>query len=148
MLEPAHAHGAGHVAWADLVNLYMKNTFRTRSVWLMASTVLVDMLSLAQVISDAGTPLTGVPRGLVPGGFEVRGSTYWLFGRPIIFTDACPTLGTTGDVCFCDLQSYIVGARQELRVDVSPHLWFDFHILAVKATARLDGSAEVRDDDH
>ena len=69
-----------------------------------------------------------------------------LFGRPVILSDACQTLGDAGDIYFADLQnSYaVIQKRDGQRIDVSAHLWFDYDMTAFRMTFRIDGQSMVR----
>jgi len=62
-----------------------------------------------------------------------------LFGRPIIFTEKCSTLGTAGDVILADLDFYLIGDRQTLTMASSSHVRFQNGEIAWRLTERLDG---------
>lgn len=63
-----------------------------------------------------------------------------LMGRPVIPLEACSTIGTQGDIILADLNQYWAVTRgQDVRVDVSMHLYFDQGLQAFRFTFRLNG---------
>lgn len=63
-----------------------------------------------------------------------------LFGRPIILTDACDTVGDQGDIILANMAGYraITKAGGE-EFSESMHLWFDQDVTAFKLVFRMDG---------
>ncbi|MDP1906612.1 MAG: phage major capsid protein [Pseudomonadota bacterium] len=95
---------------------------------------LGDMLS--RHLNPAGAVwLTSQPLGYVP---DVQGKGGFLAGLPVVQIDACPALGTLGDIILADLSQYIV-AMKAAQMASSIHLWFDQDIIAFRLTVRLDG---------
>jgi HK97 family phage major capsid protein len=70
-----------------------------------------------------------------PSSFAPNGS---LFGRPIVYSESCSSLGTVGDIIFGDLSAYLTAVKM-LRQDISIHLWFDFDITAYRFVLRIGG---------
>jgi len=63
-----------------------------------------------------------------------------IFGRPVIPTQACETLGDKGDIIFCAFSEYLAVMKTEgLRTDISMHLWFDYDCLAYRFILRIGG---------
>lgn len=64
-----------------------------------------------------------------------------LFGRPVIPVEACKTLGDAGDIILADLSQYntLLKAGQEIRTDVSMHLFFDQALMAFRFMFRVNG---------
>jgi HK97 family phage major capsid protein len=62
-----------------------------------------------------------------------------LLGRPIVVTEACPTVGTTGDIILADLSKYLAVVKGALKSDVSIHLWFDQNTTAFRFVLRMNG---------
>ena len=59
--------------------------------------------------------------------------------RPVIFTEKTEPIGDQGDIVLADLSQYVVGLRQGMRFDVSPHLYFKTDELAARLIERHDG---------
>lgn len=63
-----------------------------------------------------------------------------LMGRPVIMTETCATLGDAGDIIFADMSSYVAITKAAgITTATSMHLWFDYDIMAFRATFRIDG---------
>ena len=62
-----------------------------------------------------------------------------LFGRPIIFTEFCKTVGDVGDICLCNCSQYLEGTYQPIQGASSIHVRFVNHEQAFKFWMRNDG---------
>ncbi len=63
-----------------------------------------------------------------------------LMGRPVVPIEACSTLGKQGDINLVDLQQYwAVTKGNDVRTDVSMHLYFDQGLQAFRFTFRVNG---------
>jgi len=127
----------------NLLKMYarMPAMNRRRAVWLVNQDVEAQLMSVnIETKNVAGSEnVSGMPAYLPPGGLS--GSPYaTLFGRPIIATEGCQTIGTKGDIIFADLASYLTVVKSGgLRSETSIHLWFDQDITAFKFVLRMAG---------
>ncbi len=126
------------VALADLgacmsrllpVSLYGPNT-----VWILSPAVMAQLTALVSTV------ITWVPGSMTGGGAANR-IPATILGMPFIVTEKVPTLGTTGDIGLYDLSHYLIGDRQDLRVDTSIHARFTTDETAWRFVKRVDGSA-------
>ena len=62
-----------------------------------------------------------------------------ILGIPYHVTRNCPALGTQGDVIEGDLSMYMLGMRQDMRIDISDAPGFTKNETYVRFIARLDG---------
>jgi len=67
----------------------------------------------------------------------------YLMNRPMFVTEKLPALGTTGDLVFFDPWLYIIGLRQEIVIDVSPHSAFRTNQTDFRVWMRLDGKPQL-----
>lgn len=75
----------------------------------------------------ANTTLIGAPAGTI-------------FGRPVIMSDACQTLGDAGDIYLINFTAYqTITKAGGVEEATSIHLWFDQAVNAFRAIFRLDG---------
>lgn len=114
---------------------------RRSAVWLYNQDIEPQVMSAAIAIKNvAGTEnVGGFPVYLPPGGLS---STPYatLFGRPMIPTQACQTLGDKGDILIADLKQYLTAVKtQGMRQEMSIHLWFDYDVVAFKFVIRVAG---------
>lgn len=61
-----------------------------------------------------------------------------LAGLPVIMTDACAALGSSGDIILANMKGYRVVSRGPAFAQ-SAHLWFDQGLHAFRLTVRIDG---------
>jgi len=72
-----------------------------------------------------------------PSGADTPPMT--ILGRPVIFTEKVPALGTTGDIGFYDLSYYLIGDRQQVEVAASDQFAFQNDQTAYRIIERVDG---------
>lgn len=115
---------------------------RNRAFWLINQDIEPQLMNLnitfRDIVGSAGIA-AGAAAYLPPGGLS--GSPYaTLMGRPILATEACPTVGDKGDIVFADLGAYLTAVKGGgVRSDVSMHLWFDQGATAFRFTMRVAG---------
>lgn len=138
------SQGAASLIARNVIKMYsrMPAANRARAFWLINQDIEPELLNLNITFKDiAGTAgiAAGAAAYLPPGGLS--GSPYaTLMGRPILPTEACATLGTTGDIIFADLGAYLtISKAGGIRAETSLHLWFDQDLAAFKFTMRCSG---------
>ena len=94
---------------------------------------------------DTFPQLAGLSRTVGTGGSSVwiqnmtGGPPASIFGRPLIFSEKCETLGTVGDIYLVDLSYYLIGDRQQVTMAASPHVRFTNDEMVWRFVERLDG---------
>ena len=135
---------ADTVVGLNIINMYsrMYAPWRRNAVWLINQDIEPQLFTLMkQGRLDTGAVDTGWGAILyVPAG-GLSGSPYaTLFGRPVIATQACETLGDKGDIIFAALDQYLTVQKSAgMRNDISIHLWFDQDTTAFRFIMRLAG---------
>lgn len=66
------------------------------------------------------------------------GASRTLAGLPIVLTEACPAVGTAGDLILADMGRYLAATKTP-QLNGSMHLWFDQDMTAFKLVFRMDG---------
>lgn len=115
--------------------------YRRGAAWFYNQDIETQIMAAAIAIKNvAGTEnVGGFPVYMPPGGLS---STPYatLFGRPMIPTQACKTLGDKGDIILGDLKQYLTAVKTRgMRQEMSIHLWFDYDIVAFKFVLRVAG---------
>lgn len=128
----------------NVINMFsrMYAPWRRNSVWLINQDIEPQLFTLQkQAIDDTGTVIAeqSHPLYIPPGGLSA--APYGtLFGRPVVPTQACETLGDKGDIIFAALDQYLtVQKTAGMRSEVSIHLWFDQDTTAFKFIMRIAG---------
>jgi HK97 family phage major capsid protein len=108
------------------------------AVWLVNQNVLPQLMFL-DFRTGATAPSTPVPVWMPAN--SVSGSPYsTLMGRPVIPVQAMPTVGDLGDIVLADLSQYLTVTKgQQIRTDVSIHLFFDYDVTAFRFVMRVGG---------
>ena len=62
-----------------------------------------------------------------------------ILGRPLLFTEKVPALGSAGDLSFVDFNWYAIGDRSSLHIESSVHAQFTSDTTVFRAIERVDG---------
>jgi HK97 family phage major capsid protein len=121
----------------------MPDYARKRAVWLINQDIEPQLYNVNLTFKDAvgSAGIAAGVSGLVPeGGLRFDPTTGTLLGRPIIATEACATVGDTGDIILAYLPGYFAPYKAGgIRSDMSMHLWFDQGLTAFRWTFRVGG---------
>jgi len=121
---------------ANVAKMFSRSINPGQSVWIVNQDVLPQLMVMVLGNQPIWTPpASGFAQA--PGGF--------LFGRPIIFSDQCKTLGTNGDVMLVDPKGYYLARKTSgIKFGSSMHLYFDYDIQAFKWTFRIGGQPYLK----
>lgn len=113
-----------------------------RAVWLYNVDVLPQLAQMNIAFNNAAGS-AGIAAGrdvfMPPGGLSQTGYAT-LMGRPMMPTEACPTLGAEGDLILWDPRYYLsVTKREGIRQDVSIHVEFEKDMTAFRFILRVGG---------
>jgi len=129
--------GAGvGLTFADIVGMYSRMLPQSlnTAVWVVAPDVFPALMALEH---SAGSALWyGAPGG-GPQGAQAPSAT--LLGRPVIVSEKVPALDSAGAVNFVDLGYYLIGDRQAITVESSPHYRFQNGETSYRFVSRVDG---------
>jgi HK97 family phage major capsid protein len=125
------------ILWENIVNMYsrMLPTSQSNAVWIANNDTIPQLSTMALAVGTGGGPVW-------IGGWSQPGSEappMTILGRPVIFTEKLPTLGTTGDINYVDLSYYLIGDRQQVEVSSSDQAFFQNDQTAFKIIERVDG---------
>jgi HK97 family phage major capsid protein len=127
----------GTILWENIVKMYsrMLPTSLASAVWIASIDTFPQLATMALSVGTGGGPVwIGGPN---QAGSDMPPIT--ILGRPVIFTEKTPALSTTGDINFVDLSYYLIGDRQQVRVDSSEHFLFQNNQVAYRIISRVDG---------
>jgi HK97 family phage major capsid protein len=113
----------------------------SRAVWLINQDVYPFLLAAGVAVVDAaGTTAQGVgPIWAAPNGLS-QTPYGTILGRPIVVTEACPTVGDVGDIILADMSKDLsVVKAGGIRSDVSMHFYFDQNVSAFRFVMRMNG---------
>jgi HK97 family phage major capsid protein len=104
---------------------------RANAIWLAHPDTLPQIVSLSRSVGTGGSAvMMNNMAGAAPAS---------IYGRPLIISEKCQTLGTAGDIFFVDLSYYVIGDRQSISMAASPHVRFQNDETVWRFTQRVDG---------
>ena len=124
---------AATIVWENVVKMYarMLPASLGRAVWLASPGCFPELATMALSVGTGGSAIWGLNGAqTAPTG---------ILGRPLIFSEQIPDLGTSGQLCFADLGYYLIGDRQQMALTVSEHYKFGNDKTAVRMIERVDG---------
>lgn len=120
---------ANTVTYDDLAAMLTHMMPTGNGIWVAHQSVLEKLLLMEGPSGNPsylwGSASTGVPASLL--------------GRPIIFTDKLPFVGTEGDIAFIDPSFYLIGDRQQTTIALSTDEHFRTNQVSWRAMHRVDG---------
>jgi len=127
------------ILWENITKMYarMLPTSIPNAVWICAIDTFPELATMALAVGTGGGPVWIGNFAGGQGGKDMPPVT--ILGRPVIFTEKVPALGTTGDINFVDLSYYLIGDRQQVEVAASEHYAFQNNQTAYRIISRVDG---------
>jgi HK97 family phage major capsid protein len=127
--------GASTIVVENLASMYsrMLPSSLNSAVWIASIDTFPQLATMALSVGTGGAPVW------LAGGGVADGPPVTIYGRPVIFTEKTPALGTTGDINFVDLSFYLIGDRQMMDVTSSTDFLFSSDRIAYKIVQRVDG---------
>jgi HK97 family phage major capsid protein len=101
------------------------------AVWIASQTAVPQLLTMSLAVGTGGAPIQ-------PAVLQSNGQ-FSLLGKPMLFTEKLPALGTVGDLLLCDLTQYAVALRKDLAIDKSIHVGWTTDQSSYRAILRADG---------
>ncbi len=123
---------AATVTFTNVVNMRSRCWGYSQAIWLANHDVMPQLLTLNQQIGLGGVPVWQ------PSAREDHPDM--LFGRPLIFTEYCKTVGTVGDILLVNWNEYLEGIYQPMKSDESIHVRFDRNERAFRFSIRNAGA--------
>jgi HK97 family phage major capsid protein len=115
----------------------MLPTSLNKAVWIASIDTFPQLATMALSVGTGGGPVWIGNFAGGNGGMDTPPVS--ILGRPVIFTEKTPALGTTGDIDFVDPSYYLIGDRQQMQSMVSEHYLFANDKTAYRVIERLDG---------
>lgn len=127
---------AATVVTENVVKMYSRlfASSRPNAVWLINQNIEPQLFTMSLSVGTGGIPV------YMPAG-GLSGQPYaTLFGRPVIAIEQAQTLGTQGDIMFCDFANgYILAEKGGIQTDMSIHVQFLYDESVFRFVLRVDG---------
>jgi HK97 family phage major capsid protein len=102
------------------------------AVWIASTSTIPQLLTLYTAAGDGGQSYNTL--------HETNG-TFTLFGKPVLFSEHCSTLGDFGDLILCDLSQYLVLVKNMILFDRSTSVEFYSNLASYRVVIGIDGSS-------
>jgi HK97 family phage major capsid protein len=121
---------ADTVVYQNLKKMFARQLNPQNAVWLFNPTAIPELLEQSVSVGTGGN--------FVPLLNENNGK-FTIFGRPVYFHPAMPTLGDEDDCAFVDWGYYAIGMRQEVVIDQSDAPRWNYRERSYRILLRFDG---------
>lgn len=124
---------ADTIVWENIVKMYARMLPQSlnRAVWVVSPDTFPELATMALSVGTGGGPIW------LNNG--VSGPPATILGRPVVISEKVENLGDAGDINFVDFGYYLIGDRQALTVESSPHYRFQNGETSFKFVSRVDG---------
>jgi HK97 family phage major capsid protein len=124
---------AATIKWENIVKMYsrMLPASLGRAVWVANLDTFPQLATMSLTLGTGGSAIW------LNNG--TAGPPMTILGRPVIFTEKCPTLGASGDINFVDFGYYLIGDRMAMQASTSPHYKFANDVTVFRVVSRVDG---------
>lgn len=121
------------IVWENIVKMYARMLPQSlgSAIWVVSPDTFPELATMALSVGTGGGPVW------LNNG--VSGPPATILGRPVVISEKVSQLGTSGDINFVDFSYYLVGDRQALTVESSPHYRFQNGETSYKFVSRVDG---------
>jgi HK97 family phage major capsid protein len=121
------------IVWENIVKMYARMLPQSLSsaVWVVSPDTFPELATMALSVGTGGAPVW------LNNGVEGPAAT--ILGRPVVISEKVSALGTAGDINFVDFSYYLIGDRQAMTVESSPHFRFQNGETSYKFVTRVDG---------
>jgi len=121
------------IVWENIVKMYSRMLPQSlaTAVWVVSPDTFPELATMALSVGTGGGPVW------LNNG--VAGPPMSILGRPVIVSEKVKALGSQGDISFVDFGYYLIGDRQAMTVESSPHFRFQNGETSYKFVTRVDG---------
>lgn len=133
---------SGTIVWENITKMYARMLPQSlrNACWIASIDSFPQLATMALSVGTGGSAVW-------LGNMQNPGSAsppVSILGRPVIFTEKTPALGTTGDISFVDLSYYLIGDRQMMQSSSSTEFKFQSDKTAFRVIERVDGQPWLR----
>ncbi|WP_327132006.1 phage major capsid protein [Streptomyces sp. NBC_01343] len=121
------------IKWENIVKMYARMIPASlgNAVWIVNQEVFPQLATMSLTVGTGGSAIW------LNNG--VTGPPMTILGRPVLVTEKAGALGDINDINFVDLSYYLIGDRQTMQAEASPHYKFGNDKTAIRFIERVDG---------
>jgi len=125
---------ANTLVWENVLRMYARMLPGSigRAVWLASPDTFFEIATMALSVGTGGSAVWLMDAHGAP--------QLTLLGRPVVMTEKTPgVLGQQGDLSLVDFGFYLIGQRDAMTMDTSPHVRFTRDQTVIRVIQRNDG---------
>lgn len=124
---------ADTIVWENVIKMFarMLPSSLGSAIWVASIDSFPELATMALSVGTGGSAVW------LNNG--VDGPPARILGRPCYFSEKVPKLGDLGDLSFIDFGQYLLGDRQNMRVESSTHYKFGNDMIVYRVIERADG---------
>jgi HK97 family phage major capsid protein len=124
---------ADTIVWQNVIKMFsrMLPSSLSSAIWVCSIDAFPELATMALTVGTGGSAVW------LNNGVEGPPAT--ILGRPVYFTEKVPRVGDAGDISFVDFRQYLLGDRQNMRVESSQHYKFGNDMIVYRVIERVDG---------
>lgn len=124
---------ADTIVWENIIKMFsrMLPSSLGSAIWIASIDTFPELATMALSVGTGGSAVW------LNNGVEGPPAT--ILGRPCYFTEKTNKLGDAGDISFIDFRQYLLGDRQNMRVESSQHYKFGNDMIVYRVIERVDG---------
>jgi len=107
-VEKETGQGSDTIVYGNIKKMFARQLNPQNAVWLFNATSIPDLLEQSVVVGTGGSHVALL---------NEKDGKFSIFGRPVYFHPAMPTLGDADDCAFVDFNFYGLGLRKEVWID-------------------------------
>jgi HK97 family phage major capsid protein len=107
-----------------------------RAIWACNASCFAQLATLSLSVGTGGAPVSLLTTNQGSGIAGAPATA--ILGRPLYISEHLPALGDPGDLVLLDPLLYLLGDRQQIILDVSPHVRFESDQTVFRASVRID----------
>lgn len=123
------------IYYENIIKMYARMWDKSGAIFMANDDIFPQLATMSLAVGTGGAPVYLPANGASGKPYDT------LMGKPLMFSEHCQTLGTKGDIYFCDWSQYLVGqkAGAGMQFATSIHLKFDYDQTAFRFVFRVDG---------
>jgi HK97 family phage major capsid protein len=123
----------------NVVNMWarLRPGSHSRAIWCANASCFPNLATLSLSVGTGGAPISLLTTNQGAGIAGAPATA--MLGRPLYLSEHLPAIGDAGDLVLCDPLLYLLGDRQQIVLDASPHVRFESDQTVFRGSARIDG---------
>lgn len=123
------------IIYENVVDMWSRLWARSQqnAVWMINQDCFPQLATMSLAVGTGGAPV------YIPANGAAGAPYGTIFGRPVLISEYCSTVGTIGDIMLVDWSTYLTIDKGGLKTDSSMHVRFVYDEMCYRFVTRVDG---------